>query len=112
MLIYVFGLVFPANVVLGNWRFNPIESAIYSGFCVTFFVWVFWDYAIAKGIKLDGAMSKWGYFWLSNVLAFWLVSRFSQIAGFGISSFLWVMAVGLGAYVVQRMAWKLVVRRG
>jgi len=33
IIIYVFGLVFPTSVVLGNWRFGPIEAAILFGFC-------------------------------------------------------------------------------
>lgn len=109
IVLYVFGLVFPANIILGNWRFNPIESAIYAGFWVTFFLWVLWDFAIAKGVRFDSGAVILGYFWTANTFAFWIVSRFSQVAGFGITNYLWAFAIGLGAYIVQRIAWKLVV---
>jgi hypothetical protein len=108
-VVYAFYLVFPNDVVLGNWRFGPIESAIYAGFWVTFFVWVLWDFAIAKGVRFDSGAVTLGYFWLANVFAFWLVSRFSQYAGLGITSYLWALAIGIAAYLVQRFAWRLVV---
>lgn len=112
MVLYVFGLIFPGAVVLGNWRFSPIESAVYAGFWVTFFVWILWDFALAKGVNFDTGLVTLGYFWSANVFAFWLVSRFSQYAGLGITNYLWAFAIGLVAYMVQRLAWKLVVGRG
>jgi hypothetical protein len=111
VVLYVFGLIFPTNVVLGNWRFSPIEAAIYAGFWVTFFVWVLWDFAIAKGIKFDTGIVTLGYFWSANIFAFWIVSRFSQYAGLGITSYLWALAIGIVAYVTQRLAWSLIVGR-
>lgn len=107
-ILYVFGVLFPGNVILGNWRFNPIESAVYAGFWVTFFVWVLWDFAIAKGIRFDSATVTLGYFWAANIFAYWIVSRFSQIAGFGITNFLWAFAIGLAAYMVQRLGFRLI----
>lgn len=109
IVLYFFGSMFSQNIVLGNWRFNPIESAIYTGFWVTFFIWVLWDFAMSKGIKFDSSAVTFGYFFSANVFAFWIVSRFSQVAGFGITNYFWTFAIGLGAYIVQRIAWKLVV---
>jgi hypothetical protein len=110
LVLYIFSLVFPANVILGNYRFSPIESAIYAGFWVTFFVWVLWDFALAKGVKFDSMIVTLGYFWAANIFGYWLVSRFSQVAGFGISGYIWAFAIGLGAYFVQRLGWKLIVK--
>jgi len=97
--------------VLGNYRFSAVESAIYAGFWVTFFVWVFWDFAIARGLKFDTHIVTIGYFWLVNAFAFWLVARFSHVAGFGIINFYWVFAVALAAFIFQRMVWWVVVVR-
>ena len=97
------------NVVLGNWRFGPIESAIYAGFWVTFFVWVLWDFALAKGIKFDSGMVTLGYFWSANIFAFWVVARFSEYTGLGITSYLWAITIALFTYVLQRLTWRLVV---
>jgi hypothetical protein len=110
-VLYVFGLLFTGNVTLGNWRFSPVESAIYAGFWVTFFLWVLWDFALAKKVNFDTGAVTFGYFWAANIFAFWIVSRFSQVGGFGISNFLWAFAIGLAAYMLQRLAWRLVVGR-
>lgn len=110
-VLYLFGRIFPESIVLGNYRFNPLESAVYAGFWATFFVWIFWDFAIAKGLKFDTRLVTWGYFWLANSFAVWLVARFSHIAGFGIVSYLWAFAIGLAVFILQRIAWKVVAGR-
>lgn len=108
LIVYSFNLAYPDHVILGNWRFNPVESAIYAGFWVTFFVWVCWDFAIARGLKFDSAVVTFGYFWLSNAFSFWVVSRFSQFAGFGITSYVWALLIAVFAYILQRFAFRVV----
>lgn len=100
---------FSNDVVLGNWRFGALEAAIYAGFWVTFFVWAMWDFAIAKGVKFDTGFVTLGYFWLVNAFSFWIVARFSEFTGLGITSFYWAFIIGLGAYLVQRITRSLVV---
>jgi hypothetical protein len=107
-VLYLFGLVLPTYIRLGNWRFSPIESAVYAGFWITFFVWVLWDFALAKGVKFDSGAVILGYFWCANVFAIWLISRFSQVAGFGIASYLWAFAIATLAFIIQRFAFRLV----
>lgn len=109
IVLFVFYYFFPDNVVLGNWRFGVMESAVYSAFWVTFFVWVLWDFAMAKGIKFDNSIVTLGYFWSANIFAFWLVSRFSHYTGFGITNYAWAILVALLAYFLQRLGWKIVV---
>ena len=111
IILYIFNVIFPGGVVLGNWRFGPIEAAIYAGFWVTFFVWVLWDFAIAKGVKFDSMATTVGYFWAANIFGVWIVSRFSQYAGFGMASYLWAIAIGLGAFLIQRLARRLIVNK-
>ncbi len=111
VVLYVMSLLFPGGVVLGNWRFSPIEAAIYAGFCVTFFIWVLWDFAISKGVEFDTKIVNFGYFWSANIFAFWVVSRFSQYAGLGISNYYWALILAFVAYFVQRVVWKLVVKK-
>ena len=108
-VLYGASALFPSEVVLGNWRFGGLESAIYAGFWETFFIWVLWDFALAKGVKFDSGVVTFGYFWTANIFAFWLVSRFSEYAGLGITSYLWALTLGLVAYLMQRFAWRIVV---
>jgi len=103
-------LIFPGNIVLGNWRFSPIEAAIYAGFCATFFIWVLWDFAISRGVEFDTKIVIFGYFWTANIFSFWLVSRFSQYAGFGISRYFWALILAFIAFFVQRFIYNLVTK--
>jgi hypothetical protein len=110
LILFVFASLFPGDVVLGNWRFSAVEAAIYSGFWVTFFVWIMWDFAMARKLKFDVGAVTLGYFWLVNTFAFWVVARFPAYSGLGITSYFWAFAIGLGAYLVQRIAWKWIVK--
>jgi hypothetical protein len=111
LVIYLMSLIFPDNIVLGNFRFNSVESAVYAGFWATVLFWAMWDFVHVRNIKLDRVSGRLWVFWAFNFISFWLVSRFSHIAGFGISSFWWALFVGFFAHLVQRFAWILVVGR-
>ena len=102
LVLYAFSLIVPGDVILGNWRFSSIESSIYAGFWITFFIWVLWDFAIAKGVKFDSMTVTMGYFWLVNAFSFWIVARFSEMAGFGISGYYWAFVIGLAAYLLPK----------
>jgi len=108
-VLYVFGQLFGNDVVLGNWKFSILESVVYSGFWVTFFIWCFWDFAIAKGLKFNSFMVTFGYFFLVNIFSFWLVSRFPYYAGFGVTGFFWVTLISFCAYFLQRFGRSIVV---
>jgi len=109
VILYLFSALSGGNVVLGNWKFGPVEASIYSGFWVTFLIWCFWDFAMAKGLKFDTTAVTIGYFWSVNLFAFWLVSRFSQYFGFGVTGFIWPVFLGLAAHFLQRFVRILVI---
>jgi len=109
LVLYAFDLVSKNDVVLGNYRFNSFESALYAGFWITVFFWAMWDYIYVRKIKINQTRGRFWVFWAMNFVCFWLVSRFSYIAGFGISSYWWALLIGLVANFVQRFAWMLVI---
>ena len=100
------------SIILGNWRFNSFESSIYAGFWLTFLIWVWWDFAIARKIKLDKTVITFGFFFLVNSISIWMVSRFSYMTGFGLTNYAWALAIGLTATLLQRVGWRLIVLRG
>jgi len=111
LVLYIVSSVFPKVVVLGNFRFSAPESAIYAGFWITVLIWAMWDYIYVRNIKLNRLSGRFLVFWALNFVSFWLVSRFSHIAGFGISSFWWAAAIGFFANLVQRFFWNVVIGR-
>ncbi len=102
LVIYLFNNFFGSDVVLGNWKFGVVEASLYASFWVTFVIWCFWDFAIAKGLQFDSPVVVFGYFWVVNLFAFWLVSRFSSYFGFGVTSYFWPAVIALVAHALQR----------
>jgi len=96
------------GVVLGNWRFNSIESSLYAGFWVTFLVWVFWDFAIAREFNLKNKTAAFLFFLFVNSISIWVVSRFSNITGFELINYQWTLAIGFAATFLQKVPWKFV----
>ena len=111
LIIYLFGLIFPANVVLGNWKFTALEAAIYSSFWLTFVVWVGWDNIYSRGVKYQTGVITWVYFWIVNALGVWIIARIAYILALGISNLLWAIMIGTVAVIGQKIVWSLVTRR-
>ena len=112
LVLYFVYTVFPDAVVLGNFRFFPTEAAIYSGFWVTVFVWSMWDFLHARGVSMNKNAAAFWIFFGINSLSIWLVTRFPHIAGLGITSFYWAFFVGFLVNIFQRIAWRMVAKRG
>lgn len=110
-VIYILGLAFPDVLVLGNAKLVSLEASVYSAFWLTFFVWCMWDFIFIRGVKLEPAPLAFLYFFTVNSLGVWLVTRYSEYTGFGITSFVWAFVVGLIANSLQRFVWKYVVER-
>lgn len=103
--------VFPEDFVLGNWKFSPIEAAIYSSFWLVVFVWVVWDFLISRGVKFKEGLAVYLYFWAVNAVGIWLVSKLSQILGLGIRSYIWAIGVAFVVNLAQRIARRFVTKR-
>ena len=112
LVLYLANLLLPGNVVLGNWRFSSIESSIYAGFWLTFLIWVFWDFEIAKKFNLKKKIVFFGFFLLVNSISIWVVSRFSNITGFALINYKWALIIGFIATIFQKLPWKFVGRKG
>jgi len=105
-------LVTGNSVILGGDRFNTLEASIYAGFWLTFLIWVWWDFAIARKFKLDKGVIIFGFFLFVNIFSLVAVSRFHFFTGFELINYFWVLAIALLATILQRVAWKLIVNRG
>ena len=110
-VLYFFGLLFPNSVVLANYRFSPLESAIYAGFWVVFITWIFWDFGIARKLQFENTIVRWGYFFMVNAFSFWIVSKFAQYIGFGIFHYYVTFALGGIALIFQSMVWALILKK-
>lgn len=111
VVIYLVKWLWPESLILGNWRFAEIESAIYTGFWMTFLLWLVWDFALARGLRMEDRLATWLFFGVVNCASVWVITRFGFYLGLAVSSFSWVLVVGLAATLIQRLIWSLVVER-
>ena len=107
LAIYLLALLFPSSIILGNWRLLPVEAAIYAGFWLTFFVWTMWEFMRVRKAALEPNELEFLFFFFVNCLGVWLVSRYSQYVGLGITKFGWAFLIGAAAYALQKLAWEL-----
>ncbi len=112
-LLYIASQSIPDNIVkLGSWRFNMLESSLYAGFCLTFLVWMWWDFALARRFNLNKKLFVFLFFIFVNSFSIWAISRFNYFTGVQVTSFVWIVAIGLAATVLQRLTRKLIVNKG
>lgn len=106
----LFHYLFPENFVLGTWKLTGLEASIYSGFWITFVVWIFWDLILAKDIKL-GSTKSFLWFLLANTVGIWITAHMSNFTGFGISSFYLAIILGLLVNIFQRLMRKFIIKK-
>lgn len=112
LVLYVANLFLPQNVMLGDWRFNTVESSIYAGFWLTFLVWIFWDFAIARKFSPKKGFAFFFFFFLVNSISLWIVSLFPNYTGFSFYNDQWALIIGFVLAILQQISWKLVKNKG
>lgn len=109
-IISLFSYLFPEDVILGSSKFSSLDGAIYSGFWVTFVVWIFWDYLLAKKTEW-GKAKTFFWFWLANTIGLWATSQMGNFTGLHIVSIYLIIIVGLFANILQKGMRKFVINK-
>ena len=112
--LYVASLFLPkGTILLGSWRFNPFEASLYSGFWITFLIWAWWDFAVARRFQISSRniVIVFAYFLFVNVFSLWAVSVFSSFTGFVLVNFQWALIIGAVTTVLQRVTFSFIVAR-
>ncbi len=109
--IRLLGLLVPHMIVLGNWRLTPIEASIYAGFWLTFFVWTMKEYMSVRKVEFEPPALMHYFSFVVNCFGIWIVSRYSQYTGLGITSFWWAIVLGGVAFVLQLVTWIVISKR-
>ena len=97
IVLYIANMLFPENVVLGNHIVTPMMGLLMSSIVISLLgvsatPLIEWA---RKAFNMTLTASHWMLLYLViNTLAVWLVARFAEILGLGVSS--WVVALGLG----------------
>lgn len=111
VVFYLSSYFLEGSVVLGNWKFTPIEAAIYSSFWLVFFIWIVWDFLIARRVILKENFYVWIYFWAVNAVGVWLISKMAYFLGLGITKWYFAVIIAFFANMLQRLVFRIVTRR-
>lgn len=90
LLIFIGSLLVPANVVLGNDKVGAFAAVLVSGFIL-----VALDYIVIAVIRNMKIKIKNEYAWpvmflVINGVILWIIKRFADLTGVGISNFVYV----------------------
>ena len=109
--LFMLELLFPQSVVFGTAEITPVRALFQSAALISLV-------SVGSSVMIDELRERFAFFlaeWqhiivqtLANIGTIWLLSRSAEEMGFGISS--WVVAVGLGLVlqVVQLSATKTI----
>ena len=111
LLLYLLGLIFPSEVVLGNFRLLPFEASIYAGFWLTFFVWTMWDFVAIRKVTLEPFLLRFLFFFFVNSLGIWIIARYAKYTGLGLTSFWWALLLGGVTDLLQSVSWNFLGKR-
>lgn len=100
VVVYLANMFFPEDVVLGNHFFSPTMGLVYSMLPLTLLTVgciPFIEYVAEKFNRTVSNMEWMVDYLLINTAGIWILARFAEWIGFGISS--WMVAVALGVVI-------------
>ena len=107
-LFYFFPLVFTGIVVIGNARLAPFLASLVSGFLLTVGDALTQPVFEKLGVKLQDEW-QWALAYLFvNVLGVWVLARYADLTGVGVSSAWVAVLLGVIFNLVQWGAWKFI----
>lgn len=105
-LYFVF-ILFPGSIVLGNFRYEALLSAVVAGLIWTGIVWVIRPILSHMGLSMKKESEKTIFYTVANFIAIWITARLAPVSGLGISSFGWAIFLALVGEAIQLAVWNL-----
>lgn len=111
-VLFLAGSLLPPEYIhLGSWRFGAVEACFYAGFFLTFLIWIWWDFALARKFDFDKKVTVFLFFLFVNYFSLLVVARFSYITGFEAYNYLWTFIIALGTTSMQRVIRRVIIQR-
>lgn len=104
--IYVTSLFFPAYVVIGNEFIEGWMAAILTALLLTVILALVEPVMKAAKLKVKGDLPIGVVYGLTNMAGLWVLARLARYVGFGVSSFVVVIALGVVLILLQFVVWK------
>ena len=109
-LILLASVILPKNFELGSSTIPVSLAHFWSGAWLTFVVWMSKPILTRLGVKLQGSFQLFVYYWFTNSVVIWILARFAEYSGFGISKFYWAVILGFIVNLAQWNLWQVLKR--
>lgn len=107
VILFVGSILFPTNIVLGNYTLPPVLAALATGVLLTG-VMALTESAIKYfKLKIKKEMQLAMVYLVGNILGLWVLARLANYSGFGVSSYVVVIILGLLLNTMQYGVWKM-----
>lgn len=107
IVLYVGSILFPAQIVLGNYTLPPILAALATGVLLTGVMALTESIIKYFKLKIKKEMHFAMVYLAGNILGLWVLARLANYTGFGVSSYVVVIILGLLLNTLQYGVWKM-----
>ncbi len=104
--LFLANILFPTEIVLGNSTWSPILSAIITGILLSAVMGLPEPLMKTLNVKIKNEMHLALVYLVFNVVGLWVLARFANYFGFGVTSFVVVLVLGFVLNLVQFFVWK------
>ena len=108
VVLYLANMFFPTYVVLGNNSLSPLFATVITGFLLSATMALPEPVMKAVGLKTKNELYLALVYIVFNVVGLWILARLANYVGFGVSSFIVVIALGFVLNLVQYAVWKMI----
>lgn len=106
LLLYLASVLYPRNIVLGNNVLAPYLAVIITAVLLSVVLSFTLPVARVLKIKEKNELGMSLSYTVANIIGLWLLARMAVFTGFGVSSYVVVVILGLILSAVQYGVWK------
>lgn len=107
VVLYAGSIFFPTDIVLGNSILSPILAALVTGVLLSAIMGLPEPIIKALNVKIKNEMHLALVYLVFNILGLWILARLANYSGFGVSSYIVVIVLGLILNMLQYGVWKM-----
>lgn len=106
VVLYAAALYFPTYVVVGNEFVENWMAVVLTALLLTVLMVLVKPVMKAANLKAKGELSVYLLYGAVNIAGLWVLARLAKYVGFGVSSFVVVIVLGVVLTLLQLIVWK------
>ncbi len=107
LILFLFSIIFPNNIVFGNDVLSEIFAAFWTGFILTFLSWMAKPILAKFKIKVSGLRNRMIFYFALNIVIIWILARIPSFTGFGITKFTWAIILAFILELIEAGSWEM-----